>query len=378
MGKEPRSNKISVKHIKSVPGENKESNLKDKKEISATKPDTITKSNEKRGTDEILSKDCQVQSKPKEPDKTLWCKIEEMYSQKKLQIESLTTKSATIEDHKKVETILEDGWGRNHDQQSGDGEAAVGHDQQPGGGGVVQQGEQRQHPGQCGGGPRKQPLHHHQQQQYQHQQQRSYSQEDLKEKAKKNVLKESQNMQSYSWIDFGNLSTKDTKESRNLKTIKSTTEKEIFEVKKSVTNYNIQESKSSKENAVEVVNRDLKNRANNEGLIQKTNFHKSGSKNEILSCNHRRSFYHRNDMGPIRTGQGKIIKEIESEELEIEESGQNTKNRTRNTILQFENNLETQKRVISRLEGGKNWYINAAEGNEKRIEFDKGKTFGKQ
>ena len=83
-------------------------------------------------------------------------------------------------------------------------------------------------------------------------------------------------------------------------------------------------------------------------------------------------------MGPIRTEQGKIIKEIESEELEIEESGQNTKNRTRNTILQFENNLETQKRVISRLEGGKNWYINAAEGNEKRIEFDKGKTFGKQ
>ena len=158
-------------------------------------------------------------------------------------------------------------------------------------------------------------------------------------------------MQSYSWIDFVNLSTKDTKESRNLKTIKSTTEKEIFEVKKSVTNYNIQESKSSKENVVEVVNRDLKNRANNEGLIQKTNFHKSGSKNEILSCNHRRSFYNRNDMGPIRTGQGKIIKEIESEELEIEESGQNTKNRTRNTILQFENNLETQKE----------WYLDLRE-----------------
>ena len=56
-------------------------------------------------------------------------------------------------------------------------------------------------------------------------------------------------------------------------------------------------------------------------------------------------------MEPRRTGKDKFIKEIISEELKHEESGQNTKNRTRNTILQFENNLELQKRVISRLEG---------------------------
>ena len=275
------------------------------------------------------------------------------------------------------------GGGRGHGQQPGVGEAAAGHGQRHGvgGGDEVQQGGQQQHPGQHRGVPPEgQPLHHHQPQQYQHQQQRSYSQEDIKEKAKKNVLKESQNMQYYSWIDFGNLSTKDAKESRNIKTIESTNETKNVGEKKAITNYTLRENEEPKENAIGIADTETqKSRAYNEGLIQMKNFHKSGCKNEILSCNHRRSFYHNKDMEPRRTGKDKFIKEIISEELKHEESGQNTKNRTRNTILQFENNLELQKRVISRLEGGKNWYINQkSEGNEKRIEFDKGKTFGKQ
>ena len=372
MIKEPRSNKISVKEeAKCVPKDSRENNvdLKDNKKSPVTRTDTESKLREE-ATIEMDSRDDHPLAKPKEPDKF------EMFFKGNSKLKCLTTKSTISGDFRKIGSLnrcsgpidyqlspclATRGGGRGHGQQPEVGEAVVGHGQWPhvGGGDEVQQGGQQQHPGQHRGvPPEEQPLHQHQQQQS--------IQGVLKEenqKAKKNVLKESHNMQSCSWKDFGNLITKDTKESRKLKTIESITENEIFGEKKAITSYTLQENEESKENAIGTVrgtvDREIqKSRANNEGSIQIANFHKSDCKNEILSCNHRRSFYHRKDMGPIRTGQRKIIKEIISEELKQKESGQDTKNRKKNKFCNLKKHLEKQRRLIFRLEEEKDCYLN--------------------